>query len=276
MKFRIFPVGITVPVASDVGQGSELKNLSSGDYEFVFFFDSRPILDRNVQVSASSSITSPANSISVLETFKASPALAAIGKLKLRESVTIAFVFEPIPSAPNPPPTGTTPPAAIIPAPFCDAFDVNRDGVVDSNPDLNLNTDRLFNTVGGPSLCNVSSCDFNGDGITNFQDSLRFSLYLRDAADSDPNTNTPCPDKCGNGVVDPGEQCDDGNRVNGDICSSTCQTIVPGTGNTPPVGGLGSVANDLLQSYNSSRVKGDPEVRLRVLFKYLNSVLPAL
>jgi cysteine-rich repeat protein len=28
---------------------------------------------------------------------------------------------------------------------------------------------------------------------------------------------------CGNGVVDPGEQCDDGNLINGDGCSSTCK-----------------------------------------------------
>jgi hypothetical protein len=28
---------------------------------------------------------------------------------------------------------------------------------------------------------------------------------------------------CGNGVVDQGEQCDDGNTTNGDCCSSTCQ-----------------------------------------------------
>ena len=28
---------------------------------------------------------------------------------------------------------------------------------------------------------------------------------------------------CGNGVVDPGEQCDDGNLINGDCCSSSCQ-----------------------------------------------------
>ena len=28
---------------------------------------------------------------------------------------------------------------------------------------------------------------------------------------------------CGNGVVDPGEQCDDGNTTSGDGCSSTCQ-----------------------------------------------------
>ena len=33
----------------------------------------------------------------------------------------------------------------------------------------------------------------------------------------------PPPPNCGNGVVDPGEQCDDGNTANGDCCSPTCQ-----------------------------------------------------
>ena len=28
---------------------------------------------------------------------------------------------------------------------------------------------------------------------------------------------------CGNGVIDPGEQCDDGNRMNGDGCNALCQ-----------------------------------------------------
>ncbi len=35
---------------------------------------------------------------------------------------------------------------------------------------------------------------------------------------------------CGNGVIDPGEQCDDGNVRNGDTCSSTCKTVVCGNG----------------------------------------------
>jgi cysteine-rich repeat protein len=29
--------------------------------------------------------------------------------------------------------------------------------------------------------------------------------------------------ECGNGVLEASEQCDDGNRVNGDGCSSSCQ-----------------------------------------------------
>ncbi len=34
---------------------------------------------------------------------------------------------------------------------------------------------------------------------------------------------------CGNGVLDPGEACDDGNAANGDCCSATCQLDPPGT-----------------------------------------------
>src|SRR5690242_18073018 len=34
----------------------------------------------------------------------------------------------------------------------------------------------------------------------------------------------PPPATCGNGQIDPGEQCDDGNTTSGDGCSATCQT----------------------------------------------------
>ena len=36
------------------------------------------------------------------------------------------------------------------------------------------------------------------------------------------------PNVCGDGVVAGGEQCDDGNTINGDGCSSTCQNETPG------------------------------------------------
>ena len=46
----------------------------------------------------------------------------------------------------------------------------------------------------------------------------------------------PEPSSCGNGIVDAGEQCDDGNRANGDCCSGICQfepagTVCPSDGN---------------------------------------------
>lgn len=37
----------------------------------------------------------------------------------------------------------------------------------------------------------------------------------------------PPPPCCGDGTVDSGEECDDGNTSNGDGCSSTCQTELP-------------------------------------------------
>jgi cysteine-rich repeat protein len=37
---------------------------------------------------------------------------------------------------------------------------------------------------------------------------------------------------CGNGIIDPGEQCDDGNTFDGDCCSSSCLYEAPGIGCT--------------------------------------------
>ena len=33
----------------------------------------------------------------------------------------------------------------------------------------------------------------------------------------------PPPSPCGNGIIDPGEECDDGNKISGDGCSRLCQ-----------------------------------------------------
>ena len=38
---------------------------------------------------------------------------------------------------------------------------------------------------------------------------------------------------CGNGILDEGEQCDDGNRINGDGCSAECEIECGGEGCTP-------------------------------------------
>ena len=39
----------------------------------------------------------------------------------------------------------------------------------------------------------------------------------------DSEANIICTEACGNGVLNPGETCDDGNTENGDGCPSTCQ-----------------------------------------------------
>ena len=42
---------------------------------------------------------------------------------------------------------------------------------------------------------------------------------------------------CGNGVLDPGEACDDGNTLDGDGCSATCGIEVTGGDDAPAKGG---------------------------------------
>src|SRR5262245_64750215 len=37
-----------------------------------------------------------------------------------------------------------------------------------------------------------------------------------------------CIAECGDGILDPGEECDDGNNANGDGCSATCTKEPPG------------------------------------------------
>ena len=44
-----------------------------------------------------------------------------------------------------------------------------------------------------------------------------------DAGASDTGIDAGPVGYCGNGILDPGEQCDDGNTNNGDGCSATCQ-----------------------------------------------------
>lgn len=47
----------------------------------------------------------------------------------------------------------------------------------------------------------------------------------------DPNTPPPlCPDVCGDGIVGPNEECDDGNHINGDGCDADCFSEGGGSG----------------------------------------------
>ena len=62
------------------------------------------------------------------------------------------------------------------------------------------------------------------DGLDNDCD----GLTDQDDAECTPPDQVPPPaPSCGDGIVDAGEQCDDGNTANNDGCSSTCQTESP-------------------------------------------------
>ncbi|MCA9549754.1 MAG: DUF4215 domain-containing protein [Myxococcales bacterium] len=57
---------------------------------------------------------------------------------------------------------------------------------------------------------------------------------------------------CGDGIVDPGEQCDDGNQVAGDGCEATCVSSINGL--NPEVSGCGCTAAETSGARASSAV----------------------
>jgi cysteine-rich repeat protein len=58
-----------------------------------------------------------------------------------------------------------------------------------------------------------------------------YSAYVGDYCGGDRNYcwAAPTPTVCGNGVIEPGEACDDGNSIDGDCCSNACQALPDGT-----------------------------------------------
>src|ERR1051325_66512 len=57
-------------------------------------------------------------------------------------------------------------------------------------------------------------------------------VTYRDGGDQAPPDSSG--GRCGDGVVQPPELCDDGNRVNGDACDNNCKPPGPGNGEIDP------------------------------------------
>ncbi len=60
---------------------------------------------------------------------------------------------------------------------------------------------------------------------------------------------------CGDGVVDSGEQCDDGNTMSGDGCSATCMTEITAGGGGCNTGGAGGVGTVLVVAFAGIRLR---------------------
>src|SRR5262245_5654085 len=64
-----------------------------------------------------------------------------------------------------------------------------------------------------PGICTAVVLDGTGDGV----------VFAATVSSNCPGiSGTVSGAKCSNGMLDPGEQCDDGNAVNGDCCSALC------------------------------------------------------
>lgn len=76
------------------------------------------------------------------------------------------------------------------------------------------------------NLFNSNACNFCGNGIIdNGEQCDDGNITDGDGCSATCQTEIPTQ-VCGNGTVESGEQCDDGNILNGDGCSATCQTEI--------------------------------------------------
>jgi cysteine-rich repeat protein len=91
------------------------------------------------------------------------------------------------------------------------------DAVLDQDNDLLLNINDNCDTV-----VNVDQIDLDVDGAGDACDNC-LGLINADQADTDGDgVGDACDVECGDGELDDGEQCDDGNQLYGDGCNANC------------------------------------------------------
>ncbi len=101
-------------------------------------------------------------------------------------------------------------------------------GIYDLSGNLREWTSAVVDyTAGGKAIYTV-----RGGSYTDLSDGLRCDFestaLVEDAFSA--NVGFRCCSRCGNGVLDPGEGCDDGNLTNGDGCSAACGADTCGDG----------------------------------------------
>jgi cysteine-rich repeat protein len=94
-----------------------------------------------------------------------------------------------------------------------------------------------------------------------------------DDCGSTPPPPPPPPPSCGNGVVETGEQCDDGNTTSGDGCSATCQLEGCDTCHAPVCGNGIVETGELCDDGNTTAGDGcSPTCQLEVGKPYVWSI----
>lgn len=125
-----------------------------------------------------------------------------------------------------------------------DDTDSDGDGIVNQNDNC-------------PSVSNQNQENFDGDSQGDACDSDDDNDGIPDQSDTCPNTPSgtqvdaggcPLPAQCGNGLVENGEQCDDGNQNNNDACINICINNICGDG---------FVNSDVEQCDDNNNINGD-------------------
>jgi cysteine-rich repeat protein len=106
-------------------------------------------------------------------------------------------------------------------------------GVVIGGPNNSFDGGNVIG-IGQPLvLCGdyfFEGLDTDGDVVADTCDNCPAD-YNPDQLDADENgVGDACDSDCGDGILQPGEECDDGNSVNGDECSSLCLVEYCGDG----------------------------------------------
>lgn len=110
--------------------------------------------------------------------------------------------------------------------------------IVDISTEEGKKIAKLYDVRAVPTIIKYSSELQSFSTLKGFGSNVRFSNFLGLELENNSvsDINRGIPPLCGNGIVESGEQCDDGNLNNGDGCSSTCliESAVCGDGNIQP------------------------------------------
>jgi cysteine-rich repeat protein len=130
----------------------------------------------------------------------------------------------------------------------CNGIDDDCDGQIDQGlGSTTCGVGACMRTVDNCANGVLQTCAPGTPGIEGPAGSPSCTNGIDDDCDGLTDASDPgCQNVCGNGVLDPGEQCDDGNTISGDGCSATCQSeLIPG-------GGL--IATDCKQEWQAALV----------------------
>ncbi|MBI1818210.1 MAG: DUF4215 domain-containing protein [Deltaproteobacteria bacterium] len=90
-------------------------------------------------------------------------------------------------------------------------------------------TGGIVTPTSTPAISTTTPTTFNTSTRTATQGSTPTPTDGVATATPTPTISTATPAPCGNGIVQPGEQCDDGNTINGDGCNASCRyELIPG------------------------------------------------